>query len=256
MAFFRELWAYVADPRALMGAHDASLRWSYLFQLHMLVAFVLTLVFTSDVIMLVRRAQTNMAKVPDGIMIEKRGEKFVVAGVPQPITFENLGMVVTIDTTGALQARPVSTTLFITDTKLVSIDSTGNETVTPWKDEADFSQAVDDIKRFWLENENKLVLMGVGGLFIAVLVISGLLSIGLVVGWSVLSLVFSKLFRVPRSYTFRQTLRVHAVCLSGPLLLWAALVAGGFGIATPVEAVAFVVYSMVALPPSGGQNQK
>lgn len=249
MAFFRELWMYVTKPVALQAAQSEPLRWSFLFQLHVLVAFVVSLAFMSDVIALVRQAEQTMARVPDGIIIEKRGEKFVLAGVPQPITFDNLGMTVTVDTTGVMKSRPASTTLFITDTQLVSVDSTGRESVSLWKNEADFTQSIDEIKKFWLSSERKLVLLGAAGIFGALLIFTTLITAGLVVGWSVLALIFAKIFKKGSGVTMRQSIRVHALCITGPLLLWAALTIGGFGIATEVEAVAFVVYSMMALPP-------
>ncbi len=249
MTFFGLLWGYITRVPALAAArNDASVRWSFLFQLHVLVAFLVALAFVGDVLSLVQTAQKNMARVPDGIVVEKRADTLRVVGAPQPFTFQDFGMVITVDTIGALKSRPASTTVFITDKQIITVDATGKERAMFWNDERDFTENINDIKKFWLASERKLIVIGISTLFVAIMLFEALVSLALVIVWSLLGVVFGRLFGTAPSVTFREAARVHAVCLTGPLVLWGVLTAGGFAIALPVEVLAFIVYSMMALP--------
>lgn len=247
LRFPRELRGYIADIKMLSAARHEPLKFSYFFQLHLFVAFLLTLVLTPEITTVIRDATAKLQKFPQGISFEKKGAALAVTGVSQPITISDDGFVVTLDTTGATKERPASSTVFISADALdvAAIQDSPAQKIL-WKDGGDFSFALDELRTRLSKNEGIAVIVLTMTIFFYFFVSSALFSSVLIVLWSMVMTVSHRFF-FKESIDLRDSLAFHMAAITGPLILWALCVLAGITIGPIVEIITFVVYSIIGL---------
>lgn len=247
LRFPRELRGYIADIKVLSAARHEPLKFSYFFQLHLFVAFLLVLVLTPEITTIVRSAAAKLEKFPQGISLEKKGGALVVKGVAQPLTVSDGDFVMTIDTTGATKERPVSSTIFISAEALdMAADGDRPAQKILWKDGGDFSFVLDELRTTILQNEGSAVVILTLALFLYFFVSSVLFSTLLIVLWSVVASA-SHLLVFKEKISLRDTIALHMVAITAPLILWAICVLSGIAVGPVVEVIVFVVYSIIGL---------
>jgi Protein of unknown function (DUF1189) len=247
MRFLRELRAYIVRIDVLAAARFEPLKFSYFFQLHLFVAFILALALTPSVTDVVRSISYKLQKIPQGIVIEKKDAKLIITGIAQPYTFVDGSLVLSIDTTEGFTTRPASSTVFISSEAL-DVAQMGSQPAQRmlWKDGGDFKIIVDDVRNAVVTHEAIAVIMVTLLIFLYFFLSSGIFSVGLILVWSlVASLLYWIIFR--EKVLVRNVVALHMVAITGPLILWSLCVAAGFPIATVVEVFAFVVYSILGL---------
>lgn len=261
LRFPRDLRGYIANIAALSAARTEPLKFSYFFQLHLGVAFLLSAVFTPEITDLVRTLATKLERVPPGISMVKNGKYLVVTGIAQPYVFSDGALTVTVDTTDAIKARPATSTAFI-GREILDIAPYGNQPDKKilWEKGGDFRLVVDDFKKMVQENERSLVIILTLSIFAYFFVSSLIFSTMLVVAWSILARLTSS-FVFNEKISLRDSLAFHMVAISGPLVLWGLCVAFGLTAGALVEVISFIVYSIFGLrfaghskPPEAKQN--
>ncbi len=247
LRFPRELRGYIADIKVLSAARTEPLKFSYFFQLHLFVAFLLVLILTPEITTIVRSAAAKLEKFPQGISLEKKGEALVVKGVAQPLTVSDGDFVVTVDTTGATKERPASSTIFIS-AEAFDVAANGDRPAQKvlWKDGGDFSFALDEMRGTLLKNEGGAVVVLTLAMFLYFFVSSMLFSTLLIALWSLVS-VFSFRIAFKEIISVRDAIAFHMVAITAPLILWAVCVLAGIGIGPVVEIISLVVYSIIGL---------
>lgn len=248
LRFFRELRGYIARPNEIAAVRSERLKFSFFVQLHILVAFLLTLSMTGNVVTGVRALADQAMKLPAGVEFSKTGADLSITGLAQPFSFGEAGDVVTIDTTGATAERPASSTIFIGKT-FIEMAPTENQAGQRmlWSEGEDFAIKLDQFKKAFSEQEAAIVTIFTLVLFSYFVLSSLVFSFLLVVTWSVLATIATRIIRGWKPMVFREVLAIHLVAISGPVLLWALFVASNAGAATAVEVFSFVVYSVLGL---------
>lgn len=247
LRFPRELRGYIADIKVLSAARHEPLKFSYFFQLHLFVAFLLVLVLTPEITTIVRSAAAKLEKFPQGISFEKKGGTLAVKGVAQPLTVSDGNFVVIIDTTGTTKERPASSTIFISAEALdIAADGDRPAQKVLWKDGGDFSFVLDELRTTILQNEGSAVVVLTLAMFLYFFVSSVMFSVLLIALWSmVASLSYRLVFK--EKISLRDAVAFHMVAITAPLILWAACVLSGIAVGPVVEIIAFVVYSIIGL---------
>ena len=261
LRFPRDLRGYIANIAFLSAARTEPLKFSYFFQLHLCVAFLLAIIFTPEITDLTRTLRTKLERVPPGIRLEKKGDHIEVAGVSQPYTLSDGSFVLTVDTTGSIKERPATSTMFIAR-EVFEVAPYGNQPAQQmlWKNGGDFVLVVDDLKKMVQENERAIVIVFTLAIFAYFFMSSVLFSVMLIATWSVLARLTSS-FVFNEKISLRDSLAFHMVAISGPLVLWGLCVAFGLTAGALVEVISFIVYSIFGLrfgghskPPEAKQN--
>lgn len=247
MRFPREFRGYIANINFLAAARKEPLKFSYFFQLHLFVAFVLALSITPVITDLVRSVGAKLEKIPQGITLEKKGAQLIATGVQQPFTLTDGSFVLTLDTTGVIKNRPASSTVFLSKEALEVAPQAGQAVQRVlWQDGGDFTIPLDNARTALTNHEAAAVTALTLLVFLYFFVSSLIFSILLVVLWSMLANVAYRLI-FKEVVTYRDALAFHMVAITGPLVLWGICVATGLGVASVVEVIAFVVYSILGL---------
>ncbi len=247
LRFPRELRGYIADIKVLSAARHEPLKFSYFFQLHLFVAFLLVAVLTPEITAMVRSVSARLEKFPPGISLDKKSGTLTVRGVQQPLTVSDGDFIVTIDTGRVLKDRPASSTVFISAEALDVAAMSGRPAQKIlWKDGGDFSFALDELRTALANNEGGAVVVLTLTLFLYFFVSSVLFSSVLIVLWSIVTSL-SHQFIFKESIGLRDAIAFHMVAITAPLILWALCVLGGIGIGPVVEIIALVVYSIIGL---------
>ncbi len=247
MRFPRAFRGYIANINILAAARHEPLKFSYFFQLHLLIAFVLALSLTPNITDLIQSAAAKLERIPQGITVEKKGDNLIVTGVAQPLTVTDEDFVMTVDTTGSIKERPASSTVFISGLALDVAPAEGREAQhILWKDGGDFKVQVDDIRNALVGHEAAAVTALTLLVFLYFFVSSLIFSVLLIVLWSALASVSYRMM-FGEKVTYRDALAFHMVAITAPLVLWGICVVAGLGIAPVVEVIAFVVYSILGL---------
>lgn len=254
LRFPRDLRGYIANIAFLSAARTEPLKFSYFFQLHICVAFLLAIVFTPEITDLTRTLRTKLEHVPPGIRLEKKGDYIAVSGVVQPYTFVEGAFVVTVDTTGAIKERPATSTMFISR-DVFEIAPYQNQPAQHilWKDGGDFVVVIDEFKKLVQDNDRAIVIVFTLAMFAYFFMSSLVFSFMLVATWSVLSRLTSR-FVFNEKISLRDSVAFHMVAISGPLVLWGLCVAFGLTVGALVEVISFIVYSIFGLRFIGQQK--
>lgn len=247
LRFPREFRGYIADINFLAAARKEPLKFSYFFQLHLFVAFLLAITFTPIITDLIRSAASKLEKIPLGVTLEKKGVELSVTGVSQPYTLVDGPFVLTLDTTGTTKERPASSTVFVSKEALEVAYEAGKPTQhILWKDGGDFKFSIDEFRSLIVNHEAAAVIVLSLIVFVYFFVSSVVFSVILIVLWSALSSVmYGLVFHEKVSY--RDALAFHMVAITGPVVLWGICVAIGLSIGPMVEVITFVVYSILGL---------
>lgn len=248
MRFFRELRGYIARPNEIAAARRERLKFSFFVQVHIFVAFVVTASMISGVNHLVTETAHQLQKISPGVVISKAGSELAIAGITQPITFGEPDSLITVDTTGVLTERPVSSTMFI-GKNAIELAPTDNQAAQKmlWSEGRDFVVNVDELRELFVANQATVHVLFVMFLFVYFTLSSLIFSSVVVATWSVLASIATRFMAGWSPLTFREALRLHTVAITGPLVLWGLFVAIGFRGAAAVELFSFVVYSVIAL---------
>lgn len=249
MNFLRALWIRSTNP-LFFAAPPRVFEWSFLFRVLVLAAFLVTATAVSGIISDVRGLLDNVSKLPAGVIMTKKGDLAVVSGVAQPVTYGFGNTVVTLDTTGALSARPPTSTVFISARALeiLPAGATAPQTIF-WKDEPDFTYKLDDIKTFLPARENLLVIGLVIATFLAAFISQVIWAGVMVLVVGVVTWGMWKILRRRLELPMYDMWVVVVRSLVGPIVLWVLLTVAGVPIAGVVETILFVVYSSIALRP-------
>lgn len=257
--FARDLFGFVTSAQQLAVARTQPLRIAYFVTLHILAAFIVAVSFTGDITTLTRRASETLQKLPSGMVATKQGDRLTVTGVPQPFTFSDGSLVMTIDTTGATSARPASSTVFISADRMevVGAGASAPAESMRWSEGDDFVLPIDKVRTLLSDYEATAVTVLTMFMFLSFVIGSVIFSIVLVVVWSVFIALTHRLM-FGQKISIRDALALHLVALSAPVLLWALSVVSGIGPAPLVETIAFVVYSVIglrfAVPPAAASG--
>ncbi|MCX6781491.1 MAG: DUF1189 family protein [Candidatus Magasanikbacteria bacterium] len=252
--FLREFRKYSSSLHGIAAARIEPLKFSYFFQLHLVIAFLIALTLTANVTDVVRTTSVTLQKMPAGVSVEKTGVNLKVSGLQQPYTLATDAFTATIDTTGATQSRPTSSTVFISATAFeIAADADSGRAAqrVTWSDGGDFSFNTDEIRSALVDHESTAVMVMTLIIFAYFFLSSLILSALLVVVWSLLGMFSQRLVARGR-ITFREAAAVHMVAITTPLTLWGLFVIAGLPGAPLVEGIVFVLYSVLAIRLSGG----
>lgn len=246
MRFPREFRGYISNPRALAAARVLAFRWSYVFQLHVFVAFMVSLVLMPQVVGLLETFADAVQQVPSGITFIKKGSELTVTGLQQPYTLSaNYGAIL-IDTTGATQQRPASSTAFISKT---DIDFVSGKVA--WSEMSDLRVTSDQLRSALVDHFGAFVTVIAIMVFVYFFFASAITTAFLTISFSLITVVVQRVWvKVESQHSLRDIFAVNLVAITGPLALWGLLTALGFPIGALVEVVALIVYSIVGLSTS------
>jgi hypothetical protein len=247
LRFPRELRGYIADIKVLSAARHEPLKFSYFFQLHLFVAFLLVAVLTPEITAMVRSVSARLEKFPPGISLDKKGETLAVRGAQQPLTVSDGDFVVTVDTSGSLKDRPVSSTVFISAEALDVAAMSGRPAQKIlWKDGGDFSFVLDELRTALANNEGGAVVVLTLALFLYFFASSVLFSTMIILLWSLVARVsYGLVFK--EKIAMRDAIAFHMIAITAPLILWAVCVLSGIAVGPVVEIITLVVYSIIGL---------
>lgn len=249
MNFLRVLWTRSTNP-LFFAAPPRVFEWSFLFRVLVFAAFLVTAASASGIISDARILLQDIAKLPVGMVIIKNGETLAVSGVTQPVTYGFGNTVVTLDTSGALTTRPVTSTVFISARALeiLPTGATAPQTIF-WKDEPDFNYKLDDLKIFLSAREKILVIGLVVATFLSAFISQAIWAAVMVLLVGIVTWATWAILRRCRELPMHDTWVVITRSLVGPIMIWALVTVASIPIAGVIETILFVVYSSIALRP-------
>lgn len=252
-AFVRAVWAYATNPYQCAHAVSGGVagperpRWSYFFQLHIVLVFIVSVVGVFSVVDAVREIASEVGRIPNGIVATNHAGVLTVSGVTQPASITLHDVSVVLDTINAGAMRAGTTTVFISKNAIVIAPQNGApEQTLLWRDNKDFSVRVDDMKTYVVSHEGSIVTLVSLVLFVTLFVTKVVQSVVLMFLWSALGVGLYRLM-LKTKIPLRMMLAFSLYALTGPLVVWALLVIGGFPFAEPVEFILFIVYSGIGV---------
>ncbi len=244
MGFPRQFRGYISNPYALAQARIFPLQWSYVFQLHVFVAFVISVAFMPELVGLVQEVGARVAKIPAGIVFEKKGATLFVTGVALPFTATTTQGVIVVSK----------------DSMKVFADGVAApKNILLWADTRDVRVTSDDVKSIFTDHMDAAIIVVVLLTFLYFFLTNIIFSGMLILVWTMLGAAVriglgKRNAAVPVSgggvgggVTMRDSIAVGLVALTGPLVLWTMCTLLGLQIAGLVEIIAFIVYSTVGL---------
>lgn len=242
MVFWRLLKNFVTNPVAWLIVRTEGPVWSFFWQLQIFVAFVLTLAAVPLVVSSWSNLQQEIARVPAGVVLEKKGAELQLTGVTAPWSLADNAVVIDTATT---TVRATSTMFFLGNKFLELAPPAQQPQQILWVNVKDFTWRWDEVKDYLGAHSTALVVLFTVGIFLTNFVSIAINSLLLILSGATAAWLVRRYF-LRQGAAWRDEFSMSMGLLTGPLIVWLLFSLLGFGAAGVVELILFVLYSVMA----------